>query len=296
MRMQSFVSVIVPVLDDPEGLRVCLDALERQTYPADRYEVIVVDNGSAAPVAPLVGAYPHARAIEEATPDSFSARNTGIDAARGEVIAFTDADCRPASDWLESGVAALLSDAACGSVGGHIRQLARRPDAPNPVEHFEILTYLDQEENVRRWRFAATANAFVRRDVFDQVGPFDGGLNSGADVRWSHRMQDCGFRLAYAPETRVDHRARATLRHWRHRVARNIGGLHATGMMPPLTFRTIASVCAFILRRDVLACPRAHHPPMSPSRRRVLRMLQYVEAGIIAAELLRLRSGAAPLR
>src|ERR1041384_5139232 len=95
----SFVSVIVPVWNDAERLGHCLHALEKQTYPAESYEVIVVDNGSTDSVACLVAAYGRARLVSEQRPGSYAARNTGLNLARGQVIAFTDADCLPAPDW-----------------------------------------------------------------------------------------------------------------------------------------------------------------------------------------------------
>ncbi len=98
-RSTPFVSVVIPVFDDPDRLRTCLQALEHQTYPKPRYEVIVVDNGSARSVPPLVGQFGQARATYEMVPGANAARNRGISLARGEILAFTDADCVPARDW-----------------------------------------------------------------------------------------------------------------------------------------------------------------------------------------------------
>src|ERR1041385_8126335 len=102
-----FVSVIIPVWNDPERLTKCLDALRKQTYPAHSYEIIVVDNGSAVPVDRVVASYGHARVVHEQRVGSYAARNSGLKVARGQVIAFTDADCLPAPDWIEKGVAHL---------------------------------------------------------------------------------------------------------------------------------------------------------------------------------------------
>src|SRR5262245_46024865 len=102
-----FVSVIIPVYNNPDGLRRCLHALEAQTYPKSRYEIIVVDNGSDTPPADMVRAFDRVTLLEEAVPSSYAARNRGLAQARGEVIAFTDSDCIPAPDWLAHGVANL---------------------------------------------------------------------------------------------------------------------------------------------------------------------------------------------
>ena len=84
------ISVVVPVFNDEARLAGCLDALAMQTWPASHREVIVVDNGSVPPVALRAGA---ARVIVERRPGSYAARNAGVAAAAGEILAFTDADC-----------------------------------------------------------------------------------------------------------------------------------------------------------------------------------------------------------
>ncbi|MGX5695124.1 glycosyltransferase family 2 protein [Agromyces soli] len=92
------ITVVIPCLDDAAMLRACLDALARQTRPAD--EVIVVDNGSrddSAAVARAAGA----RVIDEPHRGIWPATAAGFDAARGEIIARLDADSVPQADWLE---------------------------------------------------------------------------------------------------------------------------------------------------------------------------------------------------
>ena len=87
------VSIVIPVFNQAQDLGRCLAALERQTYPADRFEAIVVDNGSDEPIGPVTERFSFVRAICEPAPGSYAARNRGIEASRGEVLAFTDADC-----------------------------------------------------------------------------------------------------------------------------------------------------------------------------------------------------------
>lgn len=89
----------IPHLNDLPRLRACLAALERQTYPTDRYEVLVVDNGSDGEVAAAVAAFPHAVLAREERRSSYAARNRGLSLARGAIIAFTDSDCIPASHF-----------------------------------------------------------------------------------------------------------------------------------------------------------------------------------------------------
>ncbi|MDT5156681.1 MAG: hypothetical protein QOH51_1038 [Acidobacteriota bacterium] len=221
-----FVSVIVPVWNDSVRLGDCLRSLEGQTYPVDLYEVIVVDNDSAEPVGHVVARFAHARVVCEASPGSYAARNTGLKHARGEVIAFTDADCIPASDWLERGVARLVRVDGCAVVAGRIEIFARTPQRPNAVEQYEALVALAQKEFVSKYGFGATANLFTFREVFAQAGCFLAEVKSGGDLEWGRRVAGCGFRLEYGEDVRVSHPARATLAKLYSKIVRTTGGLH----------------------------------------------------------------------
>nr|MBA2449198.1 glycosyltransferase family 2 protein [Chloroflexota bacterium] len=143
-RSTPFVSVVIPVFNDPDRLRTCLQALEHQTYPKDRYEVIVVDNGSAQTVGPLVDEFRQARSTYEKVPGTAAARNRGIALASGEVLAFTDADCIPAHDWLAKGVPRLLGTPDCGLLAGHIEVFFRDPEHPTAAEAYDALTAFPQ--------------------------------------------------------------------------------------------------------------------------------------------------------
>jgi len=99
-----FASVIIPVYNDVKRLEICLKTLEAQTYNKDRYEVIVIDNGFNENIESAAAKYRHVKLLKESRPGAEAARNTGIAAAAGEVLAFTDSDCVPAEDWLEKGV------------------------------------------------------------------------------------------------------------------------------------------------------------------------------------------------
>lgn len=221
---EPFVSVIVPVFDDAERLRLCLRALDRQTYPRESYEVIVVDNGSAQSVAHVAANFGQARLTHEKRPGSYAARNRGLSVARGEVLAFTDADCVPWSNWIERGVAELRRAPGCGLVAGRINLFARDPERPTAVELYEGLTALRQREYVERGGFGATANLFTLRTVFEQVGPFDQTIKSGGDLEWGRRVAAHRYTLIYADDVCVDHPARRSLGELYRKVVRIIGG------------------------------------------------------------------------
>ena len=212
----------MPVYNDAERLSLCLHALERQTYPADRYEVIVVDNASSRPVAPLVGRFAHAVPEFEAQPGSYAARNRALGVAGGEIFAFTDSDCIPDQRWLEQGVSGLQCRNA-GLIAGRVEVFAARPDRPNPIEAYDIMHAFRQERYVELG-FAPTVNLFAGRDVLDRVGPFDARLKSGGDREWTSRAIASGCSLAYHDEALVMHPARRSLSELNQRLARIAGG------------------------------------------------------------------------
>ena len=120
MLSKPFISVIVPTYHDWERLQLCLNALEQQTYPKDRFEIIVVNNDldNQPPEDFIV---PDICVLtEEEKPGSYAARNKGISLAKGEVFAFTDSDCQPQRDWVEKSVDLLCSSPEIERIGGKI--------------------------------------------------------------------------------------------------------------------------------------------------------------------------------
>ncbi|HXW04151.1 MAG TPA: glycosyltransferase [Vicinamibacterales bacterium] len=220
------VSVIVPVFNNAGPLRDCLRALREQTLASGQYEIIVVDNGSTDDSAAVARQHPDVRVVSEPRPGSYAARNRGVALARGRLLAFTDSDCRPDRDWLAAGTSAA-SERPRLIVAGRVVIGCRDAARPTAVELYEAFTALDQRRFVEHGGFGATANLFVARDVFDRVGGFDPALRSGGDVEWCQRAVASGHTLRFAPDVRVSHPARRTLRELHEKVARTIGGAQA---------------------------------------------------------------------
>lgn len=218
------ISVIIPVYNHADYLTACLNALARQTISHDQFEVVVIDNGSDEPPEALVAMHSFARFAEESRPGSFAARNTGIKLARGAILAFTDADCLPHSDWLESALAVIEGDDSIDVVAGRIDVVASDPSHPNATELFDIAIRLDQQKRVAASYGVVTANLVTRREMFDHVGPFDDSLMSGADAVWSARAAECGYTVKYVDEVVVVHPARTKISEVLRQARRRAGG------------------------------------------------------------------------
>ena len=295
------VSVVIPVFNDAGRLDMCLRALSRQTLPAERFELIVVDNGSSPSAAELL-AMRHTAVhwASEPTPGSYAARNRGIALARGDVIAFTDSDCVPAEDWLETGVAALCSLENCGLVAGRIETFV--PNDPNVAELYDSVAAFPQEEYVERLHFGATANVFTTAEVIRSVGPFNTAMKSGGDCEWGQRVHAAGYRQMYSAEARVLHPARPSLRALVDKRRRLAGGAclfdrsgHST---PTATWRRVLLVVgtriipfpghfAFLWRNTRL---------YRFGERLLLIALQYLLNTVYAFEYVRIVLGGTPRR
>jgi len=222
-----FVSVIIPVLNDSKRLVLCVEALERQTYPREQYEIIVVDNGSSEDVEPCLRPFDRVVLAHEPAPGPAAARNKGIALARGEVLAFTDSDCIPDEDWIEKGARSLLTHPYCGMAAGGIDFMFSNPARPTVCELYDSMMYLQQRRYVEKRRFGATANLFTLKSVIDDVGLFDDvtyNLSACEDTDWGWRVFDKGYKQIYAQEARVRHPARHEFRELYKKLIRTIEG------------------------------------------------------------------------
>ena len=205
MTTSPLVSIVVPVYNGARFLAECLDSLLAQDYPA--VEVIVVDDGSRDGTRAIAERYPHFRLITHENRGLSAARNDGIQAARGDVVAFTDADCAVDPDWLTYLVARLCAGRFAGVGGPNIpprephwvaEAVARSPGGPTHV----LLSDWEAEH-------VPGCNMAFWRSRLLEVGLFDPIFRSaGDDVDICWRLQNAGCVIAFAASALVWHRRR----------------------------------------------------------------------------------------
>lgn len=202
--MAPRVSVIIPHYRDLKSLDACLSALTNQTTMPD--EIVVADNnspeGEAAVAAVIAG---RARLTIVAEQGAGPARNGGVAASSGDILAFTDSDCLPEPQWLANALAAL---SGCDFVGGAMRVLVADEHALTAAEAFERVFAFDNRTYVLAKGFSVTANLICPRALFDDVGGFRIGVSE--DLEWCQRARAKGYVIGYAADAVIGHPARRT--------------------------------------------------------------------------------------
>jgi glycosyltransferase involved in cell wall biosynthesis len=241
---QRRFSVIVPVYEHWELVPNLLSCLQLQTFPANCFEIILVDNGSSTIVLPP-NLPVNARVLHCSTPGSYAARNFAAEHAAGEWLAFIDADCLPTPEWLER------LDEAAGGLAGADAVLAgaidviQTSESPNFYEIYDMVRGIPQDRYVTRG-YGATANLAVATELFHQLGGFDGNRFSGGDAEFCRRAGSMGWAIKYVPHARVNHPARVSWHEIATKARRVKGGQLTVGaparrrlwafatVMPPL--------------------------------------------------------------
>lgn len=201
------VSVIVPVYNGERTIEDCIRSLLALDYPKEKLELLVVNNASTDRTPEVLCCYDSAlRIVCEKKRGPAAARNKGLVHARGEVVAFTDADCVVDHSWLRH-LVAPLQDHHIGIVGG--RNLAKRP--ANFVEKFgERIHDHNAAINLYRPPYVITMNWASRLKVLAEFN-FDEALRRGEDGDLSYRILQAGYGFFYQPDAVIYHQNESTL-------------------------------------------------------------------------------------
>lgn len=242
------ITVIIPNYNGAPFIKTLCQSLKQQTLPRGKYEIIIVDNGSTDESPALLNQYasdlPNLKTVVYTDiQSSYAARNYGASLAAGNILAFTDIDCRPQPDWL-----ARISEFAKTTTGdfllsGSVELVPRE----NEFNHYEWLDYcisLNQQK-YSLTKTGATANLTVTKNVFLAVDGFKP-IISGGDRDFCRRiMKTVQPLFEYRPDIKVLHPARATRSEIRKKTARRSEG-HAI-----LNFnnRSRARQCAYLIKQ-----------------------------------------------
>ena len=228
------VSVVVPIYNGERDLPDLIECLRSQTYPPHSIEYLLVDNKSRdrtssilqtaasnpPSVPPLLrggskkgsnNQITNGNLTENKIQSSYAARNKGIRASTGEIIAFTDADCRPETQWLEN-LVKPFADLEIGITCGEILAL---PGNTLLEKHAARDNTLSQKHTLAHpfCPYGQTANLAVRRQILARVGLFRPYLTSGGDADLCWRiLGETSYKIYFAENAIVRHRHRSTMK------------------------------------------------------------------------------------
>jgi len=244
------ISVVIPVLDSGATLGRCLDALGRQDYPGDRVERLVVDNGSNDDSLAIARAHPVATVFEESRRGSYAARNRGLAASDGDIVAFLDPDCEPAPGWLAR-IARDFRDPGVWLVCGRRRAIEGSPLLESLMD-YEVVKderVLGGDDPGALYGF--TCNMAVRREVFDRLGGF-AELPRGADTLFVRAVASewGGRAVRFDPEMEVVNlELDGPVAYWRKVF---LYGMHRRRNNAILASRPLANAERLAIFRDVV--------------------------------------------
>lgn len=211
-------TIIIPSYNRPDRLRQCLAGIAGLDYPHDRFEVIVVDDGSAQPLDGVIAPF---RAlltitlIRQSNSGPATARNVGIQAATGDLIAFLDDDCVPATDWLRGFAARHIRDPDC-MIGGYTVNALPDNLCSTASQLIADVVYRHYNADPDDARFIASNNMLLPAAELRTIGMFDSSFSSSAaeDRELCDRWRQLGKRILYAPEITIYHAHSLTVRRY----------------------------------------------------------------------------------
>lgn len=198
------VSIIIPALNEQEFIGKCLSSLVDQKFSRDLYEVVLIDNGSTDKTLEIFNSYSNELNLQSyIVPDVnvSKLRNIGVKKAKGQNLAFLDADCSVPNNWLTLGLKYINKDdngivaagASC-SVPESATWVAKTWDKVNTKRRIR-----------GKVKVLPTGGLFVLKDAFEEIGGFNSDLITNEDFDLSYRLRKNGYKLYSDPELSVTH-------------------------------------------------------------------------------------------
>ncbi|MBI5484723.1 MAG: mycofactocin biosynthesis glycosyltransferase MftF [Deltaproteobacteria bacterium] len=209
------VSVIIPVMNRADELRRCLASLSQISYPKEKLQIIVVDDGSSDDSPSVAREFGALLVYSGGTGRGpAAARNVGASNAAGEILAFIDSDCSASQRWLDDLIPAF-NDPAMAAVGGQVDGMC----SESAVDRYEaVMSSLSIGNRERVGNsgndtfYLPSCNLLVRRSAFQSAGGFKDSMHVGEDVDLTWRLRDKGLSICYLPSGNVLHEHRSSIR------------------------------------------------------------------------------------
>lgn len=215
---KKFVSVVIPTYNRKEQITKTLISLFNQIYPKNKYEIIVVDDGSndgtEMVIKELIKTSPcKIKYYKQKNKGPAAARNLGISKAEGDLILFTDDDCILTESWIDNIISGYTSP-RIGGVGGPLKISANENNIISQYYSFHKINETPPFINNDELAFLITGNASYKKDLLIKVGGFDETFNApgGEDPELSYRIRKLAYTLIYKTDAIVYHYKNYSLR------------------------------------------------------------------------------------
>jgi cellulose synthase/poly-beta-1,6-N-acetylglucosamine synthase-like glycosyltransferase len=212
--MNKEVSIVIPTKNEGDVLANCLNPIDQLDYPKDKIEVIIVDGHSQDNTVETAKKY-GCKVVYEDVGTRGGACNIGVKNAKGEYIAFTDADCVIQKDWLKNLIKQFNAE-KIASVGGP--NITPEDDTEFAKCVGAVLSFLskpgsryglDAKEVIETFHNSG-CNAAYRKDVIEEAGGFNEKLVTCEDEELDYRIRGKGYKILYTPDATVYHYRRPT--------------------------------------------------------------------------------------
>lgn len=217
------VSVIIPTYRDWNDLAFCIEALSKQDFQNERFEIIIVNNDPLTLVPSNLILPNNCKVISEGKKGSYACRNAGLKICRGKIIAFTDSDCRPKPDWIKNAVSYFNENKNASRIAGKV-ELFYKSEQHTLAELYESVYGFNQKIAAKKG-VSVTANMCTYKELFDEIGHFNESLLSGGDNEWGIRAYKAGYGIDYVESVAVLHPARASLAELVKKSRRIVGNM-----------------------------------------------------------------------
>lgn len=208
-----FISIIIPVRNRPDEIKTCLESLLLLDYPADKLEIIVVDDASDDHTPGIVKQFNVSLISLKTNHKAPYCRNLAAGKAKGDILAFIDSDCTADIKWLSDLIRAF-PDPRVGAAGGRIDGFFKtgRLDRYEEVNSSLIIgTHIKRSSDADKFFYVPSCNLLVKKDLFLTLGGFNPELVVGEDVDLCRRIQNAGSAVEFRPNGTVFHRHRNKL-------------------------------------------------------------------------------------
>jgi glycosyltransferase AglI len=212
--MANFISIIIPVYNDPGGLIDTLESVSTQDYPENSFEIIIADNGSRVDTINVaedfIKRFPKLIKIvvEDKIRSSYAARNKGIGISKGPIIAFIDADMTVEKDWLKK-IDETFKMVDTYFLACNVNITISKKTI---FSLYNKATGFNIERLVNKDHYCPTCCLSLKKELFKKIGLFDSRLISSGDYEFGIRAYNLGYSQYYNPEILMNHPARSGIK------------------------------------------------------------------------------------